>query len=202
LAPDTRLPAGVRDRAILEVLYSTGIRRMELVRIGLQDLGIEQGTLFIRRGKGGKDRVVPLAARTAAWIERYLSEVRGGLTSLGAGDVLFLTDYGEPFAKNRLGDLVKRHMARGHVTVPGACHALRHACATHMLENGADIRYIQALLGHADLSTTQIYTHVSIEKLKEVHLATHPAAKDTARRSVEIAWRKPVGQRLNSTSAS
>ena len=88
---------------------------------------------------------------------------------------MFVTDYGEPFRKNRLGDLVRRYLGRARIAAPGACHLFRHACATHMLENGADIRFIQTMLGHADLSTTQIYTRVSIAKLKEVHTATHPA---------------------------
>lgn len=179
LEPDLTLPSGVRDRAILEVLYSTGVRRMELVHIGLRDVLPEQNTLFVRSGKGGRDRVVPLGGRARSWVERYVREVRGQLTPPGVENALFLTDYGEPFRKNRLGDLVKRYIAKAHIPVPGACHPFRHACATHMLENGADIRYIQALLGHADLSTTQIYTHVSIEKLREVHAATHPAGRRT-----------------------
>jgi integrase/recombinase XerD len=175
--PDVGTSSGIRDRAILEVLYSTGVRRMELVRLELRDVLLEQGTLFIRLGKGGRDRVLPLGHRARKWINRYLADVRGRLAPEGASNTLFLTDYGEPFRKNRLGDLVKRYIARTHLSVPGACHPFRHACATHMLENGADIRYIQALLGHADLSTTQIYTRVSIEKLREVHAATHPAAR-------------------------
>lgn len=179
LEPDLGAPSGIRDRAILEVLYSTGIRRMELVRIELRDVQPENGTLFIRSGKGGRDRVVPIGGRAVAWVERYVHDVRGQLASPGTENALFLTDYGEPFRKNRLGDLVKRYIVRARIPVPGACHPFRHACATHMLENGADIRYIQALLGHADLSTTQIYTHVSVDKLKEVHAATHPAGRRT-----------------------
>ena len=150
---------------------------MELVRIDMRDVLLEQNMLFVRAGKGGRDRVIPLGARARRWIERYMGQVRAQLVSASADNTLFLTDYGEPFGKNRLGDLVKRYIARAHVPVPGACHPFRHACATHMLENGADIRYIQALLGHANLSTTQIYTHVSIEKLREVHAATHPACR-------------------------
>lgn len=180
LGPDPRSPSGVRDRAILEVLYSTGIRRMELARVELRDVQPELGTLFIRSGKGGRDRVVPLGGRALAWVDRYVRDVRGRLCPPGAENALFLTDYGEPFRKNRLGDLVKRYIVRARIPVPGACHPFRHACATHMLENGADIRYIQVLLGHADLSTTQIYTHVSIDKLREVHAATHPAGHRVA----------------------
>lgn len=177
--PDVRSPAGIRDRAILEVLYSTGARRTELARIDLRDVLLEEKTLFIRSGKGGRDRVVPLGARAAYWLRRYLQDSRS-LLAQGSDNTFFLTDYGEPFRKNRLGDLVKRYLAKARVPVPGACHTFRHACATHMLENGADIRYIQALLGHADLSTTQIYTRVSIEGLREVHAATHPSARAAA----------------------
>jgi integrase/recombinase XerD len=174
--PDLGTPSGVRDRAILELLYATGIRRMELVLIELRDVQLEQHTLFIRRGKGGRDRVLPLGYRSCKWVQRYLRHVRERLVVNQSSAAVFLTDYGEPFAKNRLGDLVKRYISKARLSVPGACHPFRHACATHMLENGADIRYIQAMLGHADLSTTQIYTHVSIEKLREVHRMTHPAA--------------------------
>jgi integrase/recombinase XerD len=130
----------------------------------------------VRAGKGGRDRVVPLGGRASGWIERYLREVRPRLASgLDRGE-LFLTDYGEPFLRNRLGDRVRRYVARQGL--PGACHVFRHACATHMLENGADVRFIQAMLGHAQLSTTEIYTQVSISKLKEIHAATHPAKLD------------------------
>ncbi len=166
-------PQALRDRAIMETLYSTGLRRMELVRLRLGDVSLDGGTLAVRGGKGRRDRVVPLGLRAAASIQRYLSEVRPLLRSgLDRGE-LFLTDYGEPFRRNRLGDRMHRYVARAGL--PGACHVFRHACATHMLDNGADIRFIQAILGHADLSTTQIYTHVSIGKLREVHAATHPA---------------------------
>jgi len=166
-------PQALRDRAIMETLYSTGLRRMELVRLRLHDVSLEGGAVVVRSGKGRRDRIVPLGSRAAATIERYLREVRPLLQSgLDRGE-LFLTDYGEPFRRNRLGDRMHRYAARAGL--PGACHIFRHACATHMLDNGADIRFIQAILGHADLSTTQIYTHVSIGKLREVHAATHPA---------------------------
>jgi integrase/recombinase XerD len=167
-------PQAIRDRAIMETLYSTGLRRMELVRLRLVDVSLEGGSVVVRAGKGRRDRVVPLGLRAAASIERYLRDVRPLLQSgLDRGEV-FLTDYGEPFRRNRLGDRLHRYVAKAGL--PGACHIFRHACATHMLDNGADIRFIQAILGHADLSTTQIYTHVSIGKLREVHAATHPAA--------------------------
>jgi len=166
---------GVRDRAILEVFYSTGVRRSELAALAVFDWDRARGAITVRQGKGGKDRVVPIGDRAAAWLGKYVDEVRPSLSREPDDGTLFLTDYGERFEKNRLGDLVRRYLEWGGVKAPGSCHLLRHACATHMLENGADIRFIQALLGHADLSSTQIYTNVSIVKLKEIHAATHPA---------------------------
>ncbi|MEJ0037678.1 MAG: site-specific tyrosine recombinase XerC [Gammaproteobacteria bacterium] len=166
---------GVRNRAILETLYSSGIRRMELVHLKLYEINLTQGTLMIRHGKGDKDRVVPIGERACAWVDKYLREVRAELECGHDAHALFLHDDGRPFPPGRLGDLVKRHLEHAGITHPGACHLFRHACATHMLENGADIRYIQLILGHADLATTQIYTQVSLGKLKEIHAATHPA---------------------------
>jgi integrase/recombinase XerD len=137
-------------------------RRMELARLELRDLNLDALLVYVRSGKGARDRVVPLGGRAAQWIHRYLGEVRPLLSS-GAGDrTLFLTDYGEPFEKNRLGDMVRRHVVNSGFPGRGACHLFRHSCATHMLENGADIRFIQEMLGHAQLSTTEIYTRVSI----------------------------------------
>lgn len=174
---DTSAPWGVRDRAILEVLYSTGMRRAELAALAVYDWERERGTIAIRQGKGGRDRVVPIGERASLWLVQYVETVRPSLVCRADAAALFLTDYAERFEKNRLGDLVRRHLDWAGISVSGACHLLRHACATHMLENGADIRFIQALLGHADLRSTQIYTHVSIGKLKEVHAATHPAGR-------------------------
>lgn len=164
---------GIRDRAILETLYSSGIRRSELVRLKLHEVDTERGTLMVRQGKGRKDRLIPLGARACAWMQRYLRDVRPELIGVDTA-TLFLTDYGEAFEKNRLSDLVKGYMRAGGIEY-GSCHAFRHAMATHMLEGGADIRFIQAMLGHSELSTTQIYTHVAIGKLQAVHALTHPA---------------------------
>ncbi|MGH6693576.1 MAG: site-specific tyrosine recombinase XerC [Gammaproteobacteria bacterium] len=178
--PDLETPMGLRNRAILETLYSTGIRRSELVHLKLYDVDLERGTLMVRQGKGRKDRLIPIGERACAWIRRYRDEVRPSLVMEPDHGHLFVTDYGEPFERNRLSDLVRRYMRHAGFS-HGSCHAFRHACATHMLENGADIRYIQALLGHSELSTTQIYTQVSIGKLKEIHAATHPARLERAR---------------------
>jgi integrase/recombinase XerD len=175
LQPDIATPSGVRDRAMLETLYSTGIRRMELVRLALYEVDTRGGSLSVRAGKGGRDRIVPVGERACRWLDRYLDEVRPLLVTGRDDQRCFLTDFGEPFEKNRLGDLVKGYIERAGFKVIGSCHLFRHAMATHMLENGADIRFIQAILGHNDLDTTAIYTQVSIHKLKEVHAATHPA---------------------------
>jgi integrase/recombinase XerD len=173
-AIDTRKPSGIRDRAILETFYCTAMRRSELTGLRIPDVACESRTAFIRKGKGGANRMVPLAPRTVNWLRRYLVEVRPHLAVESRDSTLFLTDYGEAFIKNRLGDLVRRYVRKSGFPARGACHLLRHACATHMLENGADIRFIQVLLGHADLSSTQIYTHVSMYKLGAVHAETHP----------------------------
>jgi len=137
--------------------------------------------VFVREGKGRKDRVVPLGERAAAWLEKYLLEARPQLLP-GETEALFVTDYGEPITPEWLADKVKRYMQFAGIDRPGATHLFRHACATHMLENGADIRYIQEMLGHANLATTEIYTHVSIDKLQRIHAATHPAGKLERRR--------------------
>lgn len=165
---------GLRDRALLELLYSTGLRRKEVGNLTRSDIDFTRQVVFVREGKGGHDRVVPLGARACAWLEKYLYEARPQLT-VGDATALFVTDFGDPASGYYVAMRVKRYMALAGIERPGAAHLLRHACATHMLEGGADIRFIQALLGHANLNTTEIYTHVSIEKLKAIHEATHPA---------------------------
>lgn len=172
--PDVSGVTGLRDRAMLEVLYSTGMRRMELIGLTVSDIDLANRTVMIRRGKGRKDRLVPIGERGCYWIERYQMEERGQLMVRSDEWTLFLTDYGTPFALSQLSGIVSRYLRRAGIP-EGACHALRHACATHMLENGADVRFIQALLGHTELTSTQIYTRVAIGKLKEIHAATHPA---------------------------
>ena len=173
--PDVTTSQGVRDRAILEVLYSTGIRRSELAHLQLYDLDTERGTLMVRLGKGKKDRMVPIGERAIAWVERYCEDVRPLLVGLFDDNTLFLTHLGEAFTPNRLTQLVRETIQKADIGKSGSCHLFRHACATLMLENGADVRFIQAMLGHAKLETTEIYTHVSIRKLKAVHEMTHPA---------------------------
>jgi len=174
--PDVADPLGVRDRAILELFYSTGLRRAELCRLELPDVNAERRTVTVRRGKGKKDRVVPVGARALAWIERYVREVRPRLSLDTRTAALFLSGYGEAFNPDVVSRMVSEWMKCAGFDRPGSCHLLRHTCATHMLEGGADIRYIQQLLGHENLETTAIYTEVSIRQLQEVHARCHPAA--------------------------
>lgn len=172
--PDIADPLGVRDRAILELLYSTGIRRTELARLELGDFNRERRTIEIRHEKGANDRMVPVGWRASEWLCRYLGDVRPRLLVCPSEDALFLTGYGTGFSPGSLGELVGKLFRRARIGPPGNCHSLRHACATHMLEHGADARVIQQLLGHAKLETTQLYTEVSIKHLQEVHARTHP----------------------------
>ena len=165
---------GLRDRALLEVLYATGLRRMELPGVAIYDVDLARGLLWVRHGKGGRERVVPLGERAMAWLDKYLIEARPELLVADTA-ALFLTDYGEPVQPHYVANIVKRYMRFAGVDKVGATHLLRHACATHMLEGGADIRFIQEMLGHASIETTEIYTHVSIDKLVAVHRATHPS---------------------------
>lgn len=181
--PNTRDPIGLRDRAMLEVLYSTGIRRFELAGLCLQDLDAERGTLLVRQGKGRKDRFVPIGERALSWVERYTNEVRPRLAAEPDDGVFFLTRDGEAFTGGRLTSLARSYVAASGVSKTGACHLFRHTMATLMLEGGADIRHIQAILGHASLETTEVYTRLSIRTLQAVHQATHPGATNARHRS-------------------
>jgi integrase/recombinase XerD len=185
--PDTSDAMGLRDRAILEVFYSTGMRRSELMGLSLFDLDRERGTVMIRQGKGKKDRMIPIGERALGWIDRYLERSRPDLVVGRNNATLFLTNAGESFTPDRLTQLARGYVNAADTGKSGSCHLFRHTMATLMLENGADIRYIQAMLGRAELSTTQIYTQVSIRKLKEIHTATHPAKPRTARLKAEVA---------------
>lgn len=175
--PDVTDVQGLRDRALLELVYSTGIRRQEARNLSLYDLDFVHGVVRVRQGKGGKDRLVPIGERALAWVRRYLDDARPHLAVDAQEAALFLNRFGQRLGNNGLATIVRRYLDAAGVRLRGACHLLRHTMATQMLENGADIRFIQELLGHACLDTTQIYTHVSIGKLKEIHTATHPAAR-------------------------
>jgi integrase/recombinase XerD len=166
---------GVRDRAILETLYSTGIRRMELCNLHLHDIDYDRGTLMVRQGKGKRDRLLPIGDRALAWIAKYRDEVRPAYALADDEGCLFIGRRGEKIGTDRLSRLVRAYVDRAQINKIGSCHLFRHTMATLMLENGADIRYIQIMLGHEELTTTQLYTQVAILKLKELHTLTHPA---------------------------
>ena len=179
--PDVNDALGVRDRAILEVLYATGMRRSELVGLTVYSLDVERETILIRQGKGKRDRMVPVSRRALDWVERYVHDVRPTLT-LGYDDgTLFLMSSGESITADRLSHIVHGYVDAAQLGKTGSCHLFRHTMATLMLEGGADIRFIQAMLGHVSLDTTQVYTRVSIRKLKEIHTATHPGASGGAK---------------------
>lgn len=182
---DVTTLAGLRDRAILEVLYSTGCRRSELVNLGIYDINHEQGTVFIRDGKGQADRVVPVGERALQWLDKYLFEVRPQLVTEPDPAVVFLTENGEAMVTRQLSQRVREYVKAADIGKVGSCHMFRHTAATLMLENGADVRFIQQMLGHARLETTQIYTRVSISQLKAIHTATHPA-RSAPHRAEEI----------------
>ena len=174
--PDTRDPLGIRDRAILETLYATGIRRGELAALGLTDIDPTTATLHVRKGKGGKGRTLPVGEKALHWLRKYLDEVRPKLLLEPGEPALFLSGYGTGITPGHLGNWVARTVKAAGIARPGACHLLRHSCATHMLEGGADVRLVQQLLGHSKLDTTAIYTAVAIEHLRSVYAASHPSA--------------------------
>jgi integrase/recombinase XerD len=175
--PNLQDALGIRDRAILEIFYSTGMRRMELLKLRLYDVDKKHGLVTIREGKGKRDRVVPVGERALSWLEKYLTEVRLEIVKQPDDSIIFLTAMGRPFTPNHLSWMARCYVRAARLAKNGACHIFRHTMATLMLEGGADIRYIQAMLGHVRLDTTKIYTHVSIRMLKQIHDATHPAAR-------------------------
>lgn len=175
--PDVSTPTGLKDRALLETLYSTGIRRSELARLEIGDLDFDRGSLLVREGKNRKDRLIPIGDRALRWVAKYLADGRPQLVVPPDDSVLFLTARGKPYRPNGVSGLVTGLIAASGVGKKGSAHLLRHSMATAMLEGGADIRFIQEMLGHRSLRTTEIYTHVSVQALKQVHNATHPAAR-------------------------
>jgi integrase/recombinase XerD len=172
-APDVNTPLGLRERTMLELMYASGLRVSELVDLKIVELSLNDGVLRIT-GKGAKTRLVPFGAPARAWIERYVKEARGIILNGQQDDALFVTGRGGPMTRQMFWILVKKHAARAGITGPLSPHTLRHAFATHLLNHGADLRVVQLLLGHADISTTQIYTHVARERLKNLHAAHHP----------------------------
>ena len=177
--PNIEEPEGLRDRACLELFYATGIRRTELTNLHQSDLDRTRGTLHVRLGKGKKDRFVPVGERALAWITKYEREARPRLLSDPSVKHLFINQYGQPLSPDGLSWRVRDYFQQAGITKRGACHLFRHTMATAMLDNGADIRHVQEILGHGQITSTQRYTHVSIARLHAVHAATHPAAKLT-----------------------
>jgi integrase/recombinase XerD len=171
--PDADTALGLRDRAMLEVLYATGLRVSELVGLRLTAVSLDAGVLRVT-GKGSKERLVPLGEEAVNWVGRYLQQARPALMEGMQCDQLFVTARGAAMTRQAFWYLIKRHARAAGLTHPLSPHTLRHAFATHLLNHGADLRVVQMLLGHADISTTQIYTHVARERLKQLHAAHHP----------------------------
>jgi integrase/recombinase XerD len=172
-APDVNAPLGLRDRAMLELMYASGLRVSELVTLKSVHLSMSDGALRVT-GKGSKERLVPFGEEARAWLERYLSQSRGVILGSQTTDALFVTARGAGMTRQMFWTLIKKHARQAGVHVPLSPHTLRHAFATHLLNHGADLRAVQMLLGHADISTTQIYTHVARERLKQLHARHHP----------------------------
>jgi integrase/recombinase XerD len=175
-AADVSTAIGIRNRAILETLYSTGIRQSELRALRLRDLDLDAGTVHVRLSKGFKDRLVPLGARAMAWLSKYLDEVRPRLVKEEDPKTLFLSEDGLVMTSAVVLKVVRNTLDRAGIKKRGGAHLFRHAMATALLDGGADLRQVQQILGHANLTSTQLYTHVSVQKLVEVHARTHPAA--------------------------
>jgi integrase/recombinase XerD len=184
--PNVARPLGLRDRAMLEVFYSCALRRAELISLCLRDIDFDRGTVFVRSGKGAKDRYVPIGERAMFWVRLYLDLVRPRYVNYRITDLMFVSSLGTPVCPDWLSRKVKRYFALAGVNKRGSCHLLRHTVATLMLEGGADIRYVAEMLGHARLETTQRYTRVSIDRLQAVHAATHPAANLNVAMAKEI----------------
>ncbi|MDX8400263.1 MAG: site-specific tyrosine recombinase XerD [Gallionellaceae bacterium] len=172
-APDVQAPLGMRDRTMLEVLYASGLRVSELVNLSLAQVSLDMGVARVM-GKGSKERLVPLGEEALDWIKRYLAEARPELLAGRVSAALFVTQRGAAMTRQMFWFLIKKHALHGGVHKPLSPHTLRHAFATHLLNHGADLRVVQMLLGHSDISTTQIYTHVARERLKALHAKHHP----------------------------
>ena len=172
-APDVETPLGLRDRTMLELMYASGLRVSELVGLKTVSVGFAEGALRVT-GKGSKERLVPFGEEAHAWMRRYVSEARAAILGGRSSDALFVTGRGGPMTRQMFWKLVKAHARTAEITAPISPHTLRHAFATHLLNHGADLRAVQMLLGHADISTTTIYTHVARERLKALHATHHP----------------------------
>jgi integrase/recombinase XerD len=174
-APDVTVPVGLRDRAILEVMYATGLRASELTGLTTEGVDLELGVVRVL-GKGRKERLVPLGREARRWVKRYVAEARAGFAGRRSSPLLFLSRRGGRLSPTGLWGLVRRHAVTAGVERILTPHVLRHSFASHLLERGADLRALQAMLGHADISTTQIYTHVTRERLRQLYDKFHPRA--------------------------
>ena len=172
-APDTATPLGLRDRTMIELMYASGLRVSELVGLKTVYLSLDEGALRVT-GKGAKERLVPFGAEAHAWVRRYLAEARSAILKRQTSDALFVTARGGAMTRQMFWKLIKAHALKAGIHAPLSPHTLRHAFATHLLNHGADLRAVQMLLGHADISTTTIYTHVARERLKALHAKHHP----------------------------
>jgi integrase/recombinase XerD len=172
-APDVATPLGLRERTMLELMYASGLRVSELVALKLVELSLNDGVLRVT-GKGSKTRLVPFGEQARLWLERYLKDARGVILDGQVDDALFVTGRGGAMTRQMFWVIIKKHAAKAEIRGPLSPHTLRHAFATHLLNHGADLRVVQLLLGHADISTTQIYTHVARERLKHLHSRHHP----------------------------
>lgn len=193
--PDVSRPLGLRDRAVLEVFYSCGLRRGELISLWLRDVDFDRGTIFVRQGKGAKDRYVPIGERAMFWVRLYVEIVRPGFVNNRFAEHLFLSSSGTPLCPDWLCRRVRKYLAAAGIDKQGSCHLLRHTVATLMLEGGADIRYVAEMLGHARLETTQRYTRVSIDRLRVVHASCHPAAGLNVAMASELCGALPNARR-------
>lgn len=172
-APETATALGLRDKTMLEMLYATGLRVSELVNLRMDQIGLRQGVVRIT-GKGNKERLVPVGEEAMNWLENYLGDVRRNLLAGRQCDYVFVTARGENMTRQAFWHIIKRHALKAGIGKTLSPHTLRHAFATHLLNHGADLRVVQLLLGHSDLSTTQIYTHIARERLKDIHTKYHP----------------------------
>ena len=172
-APDIATPLGLRDRTMIELMYASGLRVSELVTLKTVHLSLNEDVLRVT-GKGAKERMVPFGAEAHEWVRRYMAEARALILKGRRSDALFVTGRGGPMTRQMFWTLIKRHALAAEIHAPMSPHTLRHAFATHLLNHGADLRAVQMLLGHADISTTTIYTHVARERLKQLHAAHHP----------------------------
>lgn len=172
-APDDQIPLGLRDRAMLETLYATGLRVSELVGLSVAQVSLDAGVVRVM-GKGAKERLVPLGEEALVWISRYIDEGRAEILAGRTSEALFVTTRGGAMTRQAFWYLIKRYAFRAGIVKAISPHVLRHAFATHLINHGADLRVVQMLLGHSDISTTQIYTHVARERLKQLHARHHP----------------------------